>query len=240
MASITIRVSEETRTQLEALANARSQTVSDLLRVTIDQELGSGTRFAALDVPSFLAPAERLMLAQQREILAALTADAHERQGHELAAEALRNGFAGEYSRVFGYLEPELDLNQCQLVWDILDMFRVLESSIENFTEDEVAELGNHARWAQFSGFDVSDPIEGRMLGYLQHLIDTDRWTEIRPRLAEIGDNGNSHSRHLPAYERMVAVFKPIWTDVIRRQGNGSGYFLTAQQVRQVTDAWQS
>lgn len=72
------------------------------------------------------------------------------------------------------------------------------------------------------------------MLGYLRYLVRTDRWTEIKVRLAEIGDEGHSHARFLPAYERMLAVFKPIWDDVIRRQGHGGKYLLTAQQVHQV------
>ncbi|WP_213578593.1 YfbU family protein [Rhodococcus sp. USK13] len=238
MASITIRVDEKTRAELESLAKAKDRNVSDLLRATIDQVLGRNSQLKDPDAPSSLAPSDRLLLAQQREILAALTADEEEKAEHLLLAEALREGYAGEYQRVFGYVEPELDLNHCQLVWDLLDMFRVLDASIANLTTEEVAALGDRARWAKFSGFDLSDPVEGPMLGYLRYLVRTGRWTEIKGRLAEIGNEGHSHARNLPAYERMLAVFKPIWDDVIRRQGHGGRYLLTAQQVHQVGNAW--
>lgn len=238
MPSITIRVTEEARTGLETLAESKNQTVSDLMRAAIDQTLGTDTQFdTALDVPNFLSPAQRLLLAQQREILAALADDEDERERHSLAAEALREGFAGEYSSVFGYLEPELDLNQCQLLWDVLDMFRILESSLATFTEEELADLGELVRRAKFDGFDLSDPVEGRMLTYLHYLLRTDRWAEVQPRLEEIGDGGNSHSRCLPSYERMLAVYKPIWSDFVRRGDFGRDRWLSVEQVREITEA---
>ncbi|MEE2062271.1 YfbU family protein [Rhodococcus artemisiae] len=238
MASVTIRITEEARAALETLAEAKNQTVSDLLRAAIDQTLGAGTQFdTALDVPSFLSPAQRLLLAQQRETLATLADDDSEREEHTLAAEALREGFAGEYGNIFGYLEPELDLNQCQFLWDILDMFRVLKASIATFTEEEVTELGQLVSRAKFDGFDLSDPVEGRMLAYLRYLLRTDRWTEVRPRLDEIGDDGNSHSRRLPSYERMLAVFKPIWSEAVRRGDFGRDRWMSVDQVREITEA---
>ena len=39
---------------------------------------------------------------------------------------------------------------------------------------------------------------------------------KIKPRLAEIGDNGNSHSRRLPSYERMLAAYTPIYEQIAK------------------------
>jgi uncharacterized protein len=72
----------------------------------------------------------------------------------------------------------------------------MLSASIDRLSADDRAALGddNEDR-LRFGGFDLNDSREGRLLGYVRHLVDTDRWAEIKPRLADIGDNGNSHSR---------------------------------------------
>ncbi len=239
MPPITIRVDDDVRNELDTLAKSSGQTVSDLVRNLIDQKLGRGARFRDGDSPSSLAPIERLMLAQQREILAVLADDKAVKGEHLQNAEVLRNGYAGEYSRVFADLDEELDIAQCRRVWDILDMFRVLGHSIESLSGADVDRLGDHVDDALFDGFDLADPIEGRMLGYVKYLVQTERWTEIEKRLKEIGDGGNSHSRQLPKYERMVEVFTPLWADVVRNAPGNGGYVLAAAQIRKVTSAWR-
>lgn len=240
MPPITIRIDDDSRNELDVLAKSSGQTVSDLVRGLIDQKLGRGVpRWREGDAPSSLAPIERLMLAQQRDILAALTDDADEKKWHLQNAEVLRNGYAGEYSRVFAGVDEELDIAECRRVWDILDMFRVLGASIDVLTEADLNRLGDRVADARFDGFDLADPIEGRMLGYVRHLVETERWTEIEKRLEEIGDDGNSHSRRLPVYERMVEVFKPIWSEVVRNGPGDDGYVLTAAQVYEVVGAWR-
>ena len=211
MATVTIRLDDDTREELEEIARTRGVTLSVLLRDQIDALLGRHVPIRD-DVPHALSFQQRLMLAQQHEILALLHADdEYESRHHHMIAEVLREGYAGEYDTVFGAMQPEMSRSECKLVWDILDMFRMLSASIDRLSADDRAALGddNEDR-LRFGGFDLNDSREGRLLGYVRHLVDTDRWTEIKPRLAEIGDNGNSHSRRLPSYERMLAVYMPI------------------------------
>ncbi|ROZ52758.1 ribbon-helix-helix protein, CopG family [Rhodococcus sp. WS1] len=237
MPPITIRIDDESKNELDVLAKSSEQTVSDLVRGLIDQKLGRGARFREGDSPSSLAPTERLMLAQQLEILAALAKDQDDKTLHLQRAEVLRRGYAGEYSRVFADLDEELEIAECRRVWDILDMFRVLGASVDVLTEADLDRLGDRVSYTRFAGFDLADPVEGRMLGYVRHLAETERWTEIEKRLEEIGDDGNSHSRRLPGYDRMVEVFKPIWSEVIRNGPGDDGYVLTATQVYEVVGA---
>ena len=146
-----------------------------------------------------------------------------------------------EYDRVFSAMPPEMSRSECKLLWDILNMFRVLGASVDRLSADDRAALGddNEPR-LRFGGFDLNDSREGRLLGYVHHLVDTDRWTEIKPRLAEIGDNGNSHSPRLPTYERMLAVYKPIFEDGARSERGHSidAWLFTIDELKQVAKAW--
>jgi hypothetical protein len=126
------------------------------------------------------------------------------------------------------------------LLWDILDMFRMLSASVDRLSADGRAALGNDEDQLRFGGFDLNDPRESRLLGYVRHLVGTDRWTEIKPRLADIGDDGNSHSRRLPTYERMLAVYTPIHEDSARGKRGHSidAWLLTVDELKQVAEAW--
>jgi uncharacterized protein len=240
MAAVTLRLDDDTREELEEIARTRGVTLSVLLRDQIDALLGRQVPMRD-DAPHALSFQQRQMLAQQNEILALLHTDQYESQHHRTMAEVLREGYAGEYDKVFGGMPPEMSRSECKLLWDILDMFRVLSASIDQLSEDDRAALGDgNEKRLRFAGFDLNDSREGRLLGYVRHLVDTDRWTEIKPRLAEIGDGGNSHSRRLPVYERMLAVYTPIFEDNARGERGYSmaAWLFTVDELRQVAEAW--
>lgn len=239
MATVTIRLDDGTREELEEIARTRGVTFSVLLRDQIDALLGRQVPMRD-DVPHALSFQQRQVLAEQNEILALLHADDESRHYHTMA-EVLREGYAGEYDMVFGGMQPEMSRSECKLGWDILDMFRVLSASIDRLSADDRAALGdaNEDR-LRFGGFDLNDSREGRLLGYVRYLVDMDRWTEIKPRLADIGDDGNSHSRRLPIYERMLAVYLPIHEDSTRGKRGHSvdAWLLTVDELKQMAEAW--
>jgi uncharacterized protein YfbU (UPF0304 family) len=240
MATVTIRLDDETREELEEIARTRGVTLSALLRDQIDTLLGRHVPMRD-DIPHALSFQQRQVLAQQHEVLALLHADEDETQYHRTMAEVLRRGYAGEYDTVFGAMQPEMPRSECQLAWEILDMFRTLSASIDRLPTNDRAALGadNEDR-LRFGGFDGNDSREGRLLGYVHYLVDTDRWTEIKPRLGDIGDNGNSHSRRLPGYERMLAVYMPIQEDNApgKRGHSIDAGLLTVNELKQVAEAW--
>lgn len=243
MAAVTIRLDDDTREALEDVARARGLSLSVLLRDQIDALLGRQVPMRD-DVPHVLSFQQRQLLAQQHEILALLhTDDEYESQLHQTLAEVLHEGYAGEYDRVFGAMQPEVSRSECKLLWDILDMFRVLSASVNRLSADDRAALGddNEDR-LRFGGFDLNDTRECRLLGYVRHLVGTERWTEIKPRLADIGDNGNSHSPRLSAYERMLAVYMPIHEDSIRgkRGYSTDAWLLSVDELKHVAEAWAS
>jgi len=244
MANVAIRVDDNTRDELEQLARTRGVTVSVLLRDQIDALLGRNVPIRD-DLPHGLSFQQRLLLAQQHEILALIHADdedgEYESRQHQRMAEVLREGYAGEYDMICDGMEPEMPRSECKLVWDILNMFRVLSTSIDRLSVADRATLGDdNEHRLRFGGFDLNDSREGRLLGYVRYLVDTDRWTEIKPQLAEIGDDGNSHGRRLPSYERMLAVYRPIHEDSARgKQGySADAWLLTVAELKQVAEAW--
>lgn len=240
MATVTIRLDDVTRDELEEIARTRGVTLSDLLRGQIDGLLGRDVPMRDA-VPHALSDPQRHVLAQQHEVLALLQADDdHESEHHRAMATVLREGYAGEYGEVFVDMRSEIARSECKLLWDILDMFRELGASIDRLSADDHGALGSeNERRLRFGGFDRNDPRECRLLGYVHYLIGRGRWAEIKPRLAEIGDNGNSHSPRLPGYERMLAAYTPIY----QQNAKGArGYapdagLLTVDELNRIADA---
>ena len=238
MATITLRLDDSTRAELDELAEAKGVTVSELLRDTIDGLLGRGVEMERTDVPHSINMAQRRILALQHEILRRLVDDDHDARDHQRQIDVLNGGYTGEYSSEFAAIEPELSRADCELVWDILDMFRVFKASVARLDAAEVTALGDSVEYAlTFRGFDLNDSFESRLLGYAQHLIEAGKWEELADRFDDAHERGNSHSRLLPTYQRMLAAFTPIWKRKITGRGH-SWLHLTADELRTILDAW--
>jgi uncharacterized protein len=241
MATVTIRIDDATREELEEIAQTQGVTLSELVRGQINGLLGRDVPMRD-DVPHALSPQQRLLLAQQHEILAVLRAqDDYESRHHRDVAKVLREGYAGDYGEVFAGIYSEVPRSECKLLWDILDMFRMLEVSINQLAAEDRTALGEDSeRRLRFAGFDLNDSRESRMLGYVRYLVDHDRWTEIKPQLAEIGDEGNSHGPRLATYERMLDAYTPIFDQIVRgtRGYSRDDRLLTLNDLMQVAEAW--
>jgi uncharacterized protein len=241
MATVTIRIDDDTRDELEEIAHSRGVTLSDLLREQIDGLLGREVPMRD-GTPHTMSVQQRLLLAQQHEILAWLSAGSdYESKHHHDMVKLLREGYAGEYGALFAGIYSEMSRSECKLTWDILDMFSMLQMSIERLSGDDRKALGEDtARRLRYRGFDMNDSRECRMLMYVRYLVDAGRWKDLRPRLAEIGDGGNSHMPCLASYERMLAVYTPISEQIT---GGERGYsweerLLTVDDLRQVAGAF--
>lgn len=236
MATLTLRVSDHTRDELEALAHSKGTTVSALLRGQIDQLLGRNVEMPRGDVPQSLTMTERLLLANQAKILAALTPE--DADHHTRRSETLEEGYAGEYSDVFAAIGPELTRTECALVWDLLDMFRILSTSIDALSPADRQTLGeDRIDRLKFRGFDLADELEGRLLSYVRYLVRRGRWTELGPRLKEIGDDGNSHHRCLPFYQRLLEAYQAIVSARIVARGHTlDAYRLDRDQLIELAE----
>jgi uncharacterized protein len=207
MATVTIRMDDEKRDELERLAQKRNSTVSDMLRVAIDGLLSR-------DVPHSLDMVARRSLALAHEILAHLDPDPDAQREHRQKIKVLSKGYTSEYPREFYTIDTEFAPADGPLVMDILDMFAVLEASLGRLDADAAAELGDGARHLlEFGGFDYQEPRESRLAGFAEHLIDDERWTSLAHHFGDTPgepDCPNSHTPMLERYQRMLVAYDKI------------------------------
>lgn len=243
MATITLRLDDGVRDQLQSMADGRGLSLSDLIRDAIDGLFDQGDREAPRRavVPESISPIHRRQLALLHRILARLvegqTTDERLEHDGDTAyqldrAEALEEGWTNEYDMEFYATEPELSRRDCGLVMDLLDMFRVLRASLERTPEEVEDEV---VRMLVFHGFDVQDEVEVRFLSYARSLIARGKWTEFADVFSSDNDFGNSHAPWLATYKRIYAEYEPIWHTIVRRAGRD--YLLSADELRRVAEA---
>lgn len=242
MATITLRVDDETRNDVEALARGQGVTVSDLVRSAIDEILGREVTANPIGGPRSLTLVERSILVLQHEILTQLHADDHDEvENHLRMVDVLTSGFTGEYDSVFSSIDSEISRRDCVLVWNLLDMFQVLTSSLSRLDDEEKAAVGEHAEHAlAFRGLDFNDSREARLARYAKFLIGDGRWEELAEAFDANHEGGNSHMPLLATYQRMLDAFEPIWKGKISdySMSHGDRFVLNLDELRTVYAAW--
>jgi uncharacterized protein YfbU (UPF0304 family) len=150
----------------------------------------------------------------------------------------LNGGYTGEYPREFAGVQTELSRTDCELVWDILDMFTVIKGSVAHLDQEAVQALGNAVEHAlTFRGFDFNDPLESRLASYAEYLIKIGKWEALADRFDAEHEGGNSHHRVLPTYRRMLNAFTPIWEHKLADRGH-AGLHLTLVELQTILEAW--
>ena len=242
MPTITIRLTDETRARVTEAAEARGVPVSDLIRGAIEADLAlepSGT--IGTDRPED----EVTLTVFQRKVLQLLhrnllaTQQGGEDTSHDpeedlRALEILEPGFAGEYHREFSDITGPMTQDECELMWDIFDMFRVIQGSVRELGDEGWSQIHveDAERHGTFRGFDFNRPEEIRLSNYAEFLVEDGRWTEQKEAFSRENDGGNSHSRMLPRYRAMLRVFKPMWSQIVR--GGSSRGVLSAEDVERI------
>lgn len=238
MQSITIRISDELKNLISDEAQEKGQTQSDYLRQLIETHAGQIKKQEfqrESDQEVSLSLVERKTLSLGYQLLLAsrgdLGDDYYDAEIFRNTVEALEYGYAGEYPQIFAGADDGLSYDECKLVWDILDMFRVIKFSIRDFGPGGWEKIGvvNAERYGSFRGFDGNIDLESKMIGYVKYLVRTDRWEEQKKFLEE--KRGNSHSEMLPTYRSMLAKFKPIWRKTISQGGR---FHLSTEEIRDV------
>lgn len=237
MKVLTIRVPDDLRALIADAAEANGQSQSDYMRQAIELHVNRvdpkyDRQPAEKNIT--LTSYERASLALQHQTLLAAQGDlpkeSYDSTWHERAIEVLERGYEGEYPRLFPRQTEALSLYDCELVWDILDMFRVIHFSVEALGENGWDAIGvENAEWfGKFKGFDYQHERESQMAGYTEYLVKSGRWTE-QEELAKEGMN--SHTQMLPTYQSMLGAFKPVWREALR--GGGRSH-LSAQDLQRI------
>lgn len=234
MATISVRLDEDIRDQLEDRARGEGVSVSELVRRAIEGLLENDLQIQ-LDwsAPNSLSRRDRLQLSLLHKIISRVVGDPGDAEYHDRMVEVLENGYTGEYGDEFVSISEELSLGECKLVWDILDMFRVLQASAERIGIENIP--GVDKRDVTFAGFDFNDRLEARMAMYAKHLIDNDRWQDMAEYFDREHEYGNSHAPRLSVYNRMLEAYRPIWEELVQGAMRGrNGFTLTAEEIADV------
>lgn len=224
MATVTLRLDDETRDELERLAQGRGSTVSNLLRAAIDELLGRDVDSPRADAPKRLSMIERQTLVLQHEILKRLSTDKYDLDYHDKRIQVLSEGFTAEYHKEFAAISAELSPAEGALAMDILDMFSVLEAALGRLDDEALAKLGDSAPYVlNFSGFDHNDSRELRLASFAKHLIDDGRWASLAHHFDDEHEGGNSHMQVLDRYQRMLSAYRAVVADR-KTTGGRSGF----------------
>lgn len=242
MPTITIRLDDITKDQLEALARSRGQNLSGVIRSALDGLLDRGDDDSQPDIaPRNLTALERQQLALLHRILARLVGDDNDVDGDKTyqleRAEVLENGFVREYEKEFAGIHTELNARDSTFVVDVLELFRVITFSI-----DRLQKAGPELDEAlidrlRFEGFDLNDNRESKLLSYARYLIGDGRWSELRYAFSDENDGGNSHASLAGVYQRMLDEHTQIKAAKNRDRGRRDSYLLTPDELQRLADA---
>lgn len=249
MATVTIRLDDEMRDRVAAVADNLGMTVSDYVRGALENtlklegtdEIGS-SRPSADETVALTKFERKILVMLHRNLLAAkgdLNDSYYDEESEVKSLKVLEGGFAGDYAEEFADLREPMTQAECELVWDILDMFRVIGSGKEKLDDDgsTPSEARDLRRSVTFRGFDLNDAQEARLLMYARHLVSNDRWAEQAEVFSRENDRGNSHTRMLPTYRAMLRVFKPLWRQTIQ---SGARWHLTKAEIELILQAARS
>lgn len=121
---------------------------------------------------------DRLILANQYEILSRLAEDEYEKKQFENLREIFTSGYTKYYSMATEYFSEEVSYEDCKFVCDVLDLYRDLYFSRENNSE---AKEIIPEKDVLFKGFDLNDPIEVKYYSFYKFLVeDLGRYQEIK------------------------------------------------------------
>lgn len=149
---------------------------------------------------------ERVMLANQYKILAALDPDSSSRYIELM--EIVENGYEIFYSMIDEWYRDEMSKEEGQFVLDILDLYRAIED-VKRRTKD--SDLISHPS-SVFRGFDGNN--ETAEMAFCRFLIDRQGKFEEQKRNASRNGSFNSHTPMKEKYRRMLeaADSVDIWT----------------------------
>jgi len=241
MPTITLRLDEETKEELETLARGRGQNLSDLIRSALDGLLMRDDGEQIDVAPRSLTAVDRQQLALLHRILARLVGEDNDVDGDKAyqleRAEVLENGFVREYSTEFYGIFPELSARDSEFVVDVLDLFRVVTFSIQKLQASGVELDEDLIRSLRFEGFDLNDSREARLLSYARYLVNEERWSELLYTFSERNDHGNSHAALTDVYQRMLDEHAKIKATKRRERFRRDSYLLSVEELQRLAEA---
>lgn len=249
MAILNVRLDDHLHERLKMMADDQGISLSECVRDLLLEAVipigedgdGAEDRHGDAPAPETLRLMDRQMLSLLHRILArVLPEDANDDDGdrdHQLLmARNLESGFTSEYWREVAGFETELSRRDSRRLMDILQMFRVIIASLKHHEREGAPVDDALIRRLSYRGFDHNDPLEGHMARYVNHLVSTGRWEELKPYIEE-NDGGNSHMQMLDIYSRMLAEYRRIMDARERGVSMLDSWLLSPEELTAIEEA---
>ncbi|WP_020621030.1 YfbU family protein [Paenibacillus daejeonensis] len=147
-----------------------------------------------------LSKAERVILANQYEIMKALDSEASDYYESKIAI--LRGGYSRYYGEILDTVDDDFPEEISDEVVNILRMFRSLLFSYQDLSDEEKSDVLQ--RKISFKGFDGNE--EGDHYNFCKYLLnDADSFHEL-----QTSKGYNSHRNTLPGYRRMLRKWEEL------------------------------
>jgi uncharacterized protein YfbU (UPF0304 family) len=164
---------------------------------------------------SSISLTERLILAQQSRILAAV--DPKQSEDHIFVAEVFENGFTDFYEEAFTAITPEFGKQESEYVRKIMGIYFDIQYSYDNkLTEEERKEVGS----VTFPGFDGNDTQDIYRARFALFCMKHGQYQSLKC----MGSDLNSH---MPVWQKYTDMIRPY-------EEMGSPRELTADQIKNV------
>lgn len=173
-----------------------------------------------------LSRKERLSYVLQLRILQKLSDNEYEKRELDEKIDAFAEGYEGMYEDIFndlGVYDDSLSNDECEKVWNILEMYRGIIYSFNNLVGNKaITELKQSN--VVFPGFDEHDDLECKMMFFVRYFVGKmGRFSEI----SQISDpDFNSHAPMLNHYEDMLKIWKGYVNDQSQNQ-----YMMSEEQI---------
>ena len=144
-----------------------------------------------------LSKKDRLVLANQYDILSKLTKDDYEKKQYENLRDIFIGGYTRYYSLATEWFSDEINQEECEFVVDVLNLYRDLYFSWSR--SEEAREKINESD-VLFKGFDLNDDIEVNYFSFYKFLVeDLGRYSEIKEfieegKIEDFNSHGFGHS----------------------------------------------
>jgi len=217
MATVSFRVSDDLKRELDELSSEKGTNLSKLFRLALekikDELLFGSYERATLQ----LSLKDRLVLSNQYRILECLDPGAVAKYRH--SRDIVEQGYEVDYPSLADSFQAEMDFDLCREVLDILDMFALMRLSYDAAGKPAALDPAG----LRFEGF--SSDFEEEMLACARYFIfKLGRYPSIQE--AEAG-NFASAGPMLETYRRMLKT----WSDI------GRGRLLSAADLGRMLDA---
>ena len=174
---------------------------------------------------------DRLMFANQYDILSKLTDEEHEKKGYENLREIFVSGYSRYYSFATEWFSEEVNQEECKFVIEVLDLYRDLYFS---WSKNEEAQENINENKVLFKGFDLNDPIESKYYSFYEFLVEQlGKYSEIKEFIEKgkiEGFNSHGFGQSMNALKKMIQKHNEIRTS----NGPINSKDLTFEEIEEI------